>query len=96
MKTLVAIKKELGRSKSTLIEKYSIKSIAILGPFARNEQPQGSDPNILVHFKDGIGIPFIDLAYKIESQLDLIIDLVPRNGVKEKYLKTIDEYLIYD
>ncbi|AFL82462.1 putative nucleotidyltransferase [Aequorivita sublithincola DSM 14238] len=95
MKTLETIKKELGRSKATLVKKYPIKSLAIFGSFARNEQTKDSDLDLLVDFNASIGIRFIDLAEEIENQLGLKIDLVSRNGVKEKYFKIIEEDLIY-
>ncbi|MBK5214278.1 MAG: nucleotidyltransferase family protein [Flavobacteriaceae bacterium] len=95
MKTLETIKKELGRSKAALVKKYSIKSLAIFGSFARNEQTKDSDLDILVDFNESIGIRFIDLAEEIENQLGLKIDLVSRNGVKDKYFKVIEEDLIY-
>lgn len=82
MRTLESIKKALNESKTTLTKKYPIKSLAIFGSFARNEQTQDSDLDILVDFNENIGIQFIDLAEEIEKQLGLKIDLVSRNGVK--------------
>ena len=95
MKTLETIKKKLSGKKSALLKKYPIKSIAIFGSFARNEQNKDSDLDILVDFNDSIGIQFIDLADEIENELGIKIDLVSRNGVKDKYLKVIEEDLIY-
>lgn len=69
--------------------------MAIFGSFVRNEQTEDSDLDILVDFKDTIGIQFIDLAEDIESHLGIKIDLVSRNGVKDKYLQKIEENLIY-
>jgi predicted nucleotidyltransferase len=95
MKSLEIIKRELGKTKVELTKRYPIKSMAIFGSFARNEQTEDSDLDILVDFKDTIGIQFIDLAEDIESYLGIKIDLVSRNGVKDKYLQTIEEDLIY-
>jgi len=77
-----------------LTKKYPIKSLAIFGSYARGEQTPSSDLDILVEFNDKIGIRFIDLAEEIESKIGLRIDLVSRNGVKERYLKEISKNLI--
>jgi predicted nucleotidyltransferase len=48
-----------------------------------------------VDFSKPIGICFIDLADEIESLLNVSVDLVSRNGIKEKYYKVIQEDLIH-
>src|SRR5680860_887062 len=58
MKTLQEIKSTLNKNKQQLFAKYPIKSIAIFGSCARNEQMDKSDVDIMVEFKDKIGIRF--------------------------------------
>ena len=69
--------------------------MAIFGSYSREENTDGSDLDILVEFNDRIGIRFVDLADEIEEIVGLIVDLVSRNGIKERYLKAIDPDLIY-
>jgi predicted nucleotidyltransferase len=51
--------------------------------------------DILLEFNDKIGIKFIDLADDIESYVGLKVDLVSRNGIKQRYLDVIKSELIY-
>lgn len=78
-----------------LYEKYSIKSLAIFGSYARKEQNDQSDLDLMVEFKDKIGIRFIDLADDIEKIIGIKVDLVSKRGIKEKYLQAIHSDLIY-
>lgn len=95
MKTLQEIKKTLSNHKSRLFHDYPIKSMAIFGSYSRREQNDTSDLDILVEFSGGIGIRFVDLADELESIVGFKVDLVSKNGVKEKYLNSIDSDLVY-
>jgi predicted nucleotidyltransferase len=95
MRTLQEIKYSLSNHKSRLFQDYPIKSMAIFGSYSRREQNEASDLDILVEFSDGIGIRFIDLAEELEKIVGFKVDLVSKNGIKEKYLSLIDSELIY-
>ena len=69
--------------------------MAIFGSYSRNENRNDSDLDILVEFNDKIGIRFIDLADEIENIVGVKVDLVYKDGIKEKYFKAIDPDLIY-
>ncbi len=69
--------------------------MAIFGSYSRNENRNDSDLDILVEFNDKIGIRFIDLADEIENIVGVKVDLVSKDGIKEKYFKAIDPDLIY-
>jgi len=89
------IKSKLSNHKSHLFSDYPIKSLAIFGSYSRNEIRDDSDLDILVEFNDKIGIRFIDLADEIENIVGVKVDLVSKDGIKEKYFKAIDPDLIY-
>lgn len=95
MKTLIEIKQVLSIHKNELYSKYPIQSLAIFGSYSRKEETAKSDLDILVEFKDKIGIRFIDLADDIEKIIGIRVDLVSKNGIKEKYLNAINSDLIY-
>jgi predicted nucleotidyltransferase len=95
MKNLEEIKAKLRSNKKLLFSEYPLKSLAIFGSFSRNENRPDSDIDLLVDFSKPIGICFIDLADEIESLLNVSVDLVSRNGIKEKYYKVIQEDLIH-
>lgn len=95
MKSLQEILSVLINHKSDLFNAYPIESMAIFGSFSRQENNANSDLDILIEFNDKIGIRFIDLAEDLEELTDSRVDLVSRNGIKEKYLKAIEAELIY-
>jgi uncharacterized protein len=95
MRTLHEIREILSRHKSRLFHDYPIKSMAIFGSYARKEQNNSSDLDIVVEFSDKIGIRFIDLAEELEKIVGLKVDLVSKKGIKEKYLISIDSDLIH-
>lgn len=95
MKTLQEVKETLQNNKYRLFDEYPIQSIAIFGSYARKEQNETSDVDILVEFSDKIGIRFIDLAEDLETIIGAKVDLLSRKGIKEKYYKAINPDLIY-
>lgn len=95
MRTLQEIKSTLNTHKKRLFRDYPLKSIAIFGSYSRAEQDSTSDLDLLVEFSDNIGIRFIDLADELEDIIGMKVDIVSKQGVKEKYLKAIAPDLIY-
>jgi predicted nucleotidyltransferase len=95
MQALDNIKKTLQNNKLILVKKYGIKDLAIFGSYARNEQHPESDIDILVDFKNSVGIEFIDLADELEQLLKLKVDLVSKKGLKKEYFISIMSELQY-
>jgi len=85
----------LRKNKLHLFQNYPIKSLAIFGSYARNEQNEKSDLDLMVEFNGKIGIRFIDLADEIEDLIGFKVDLVSKNGIKKKYFQAIQSDLIY-
>lgn len=95
MKTTEAIKKSIASRRDDFFEKYSIKSLAIFGSFARHEQSEDSDLDLMVEFNRSVGSEFIQLADELEEFLGFKVDLVSRNGIKQRYYDHIKDELIY-
>lgn len=95
MKNLQDIKNTLSTNKKSLFDKYGLRFLAIFGSYARNQQTDQSDIDILVEFEKPIGIEFIDLAHDLENMLDEKVDLVSKSGLKPKYFKSISNELNY-
>ncbi len=91
MKTLEEIKKMLKSIKSTLKTDYNVVSLAIFGSYARNEQTENSDLDLLVVFDDN-NYPrysdFISLENYLAKITNLKIDLIPKENIKP-FLKNI-------
>lgn len=95
MGQLADIKNLLGQLKPELALKFHVHTIGLFGSVVRDDFSPGSDIDIIVDFKQPIGIEFIDLAEFIEGKLKRKVDLVSRNGIKDKYLKAIEREIIY-
>ncbi len=95
MRTVQEILSALRSHRSRLFDDYPIKSLAIFGSYVRAEETPSSDIDILVEFSGRIGVRFIDLADELERIIGFKVDLVSRNGIKEKYFKCIESELCY-
>jgi hypothetical protein len=80
------IEKILKEHKAYLTEKYYVRKIGIFGSYARNEQSDESDLDILVEFSRPVGFEFLDLKEYLESILKKPVDLVTVNALKP-YMK---------
>lgn len=76
-------------------EKYGVKSIGIFGSYARGEEKEGSDVDILVQFLAGAKTfdRFMDLKFFLEDLFGKKVDLVTvealRPQLKEDILKDV-------
>jgi predicted nucleotidyltransferase len=95
MDTFKEIKTKLEDQKEELFKKYPIKSLAIFGSYARNEQKPTSDLDLMVEFHSRVGSEFIELADELEEIFGIKVDLVSKKGIKERYFERIKEDLIY-
>lgn len=95
MTSLSKIQKTLSSHKAEFSDRFRVKTLAVFGSYARNEQRKDSDVDILVEFSAPVGIEFIDLGNYLERILNLRVDLVSRNGIKPKYFDQIRSDLKY-
>jgi len=95
MKTVEEIKEIIRQHRKELEDKYKVKSIAIFGSYARNEQTEMSDVDILVEFSEPVGFLFFYLADYLEQILGVKVDLVTYDAIKPNRRKYIMEDLIY-
>lgn len=95
MKTLQEIKDILSDKKEYFFNKYPLSSIGIFGSYARNEQNENSDVDIIVDINAKVGLNFITLANELEEVLGMRVDLVSLGGIKEKYRNAISPDINY-
>jgi predicted nucleotidyltransferase len=95
MSSALEIREQLQALKPGLEKKYSIAYLGLFGSILRSDFSPSSDVDILVDFKEAIGIEFIDLANELEEQLHRKVDLVSRNAIKEKYYCAIEHEIEY-
>lgn len=76
-------------------QKYGVKKIGIFGSFARGEEKESSDIDVLVDFNEGAKTfdHFMDLKFFIEDLFGRKVDLVTvtalRPQLKESILKEV-------
>ena len=70
-------------SNSARIRNYGVSALGIFGSFARNEQNEQSDVDLLVDFETEKETyrNFIGLAYFMEELLGRKVEIVTRNGL---------------
>ena len=95
MTELNTIMQILTQLKPELITKYHVSSIGLFGSVVRDDFSPSSDIDIIVDFSQPIGIEFVDLADLIEKRLKKNVDLVSKNGVKQKYYRSFESEIIY-
>lgn len=95
MKTREEIIALLTNTKPELEQKYMLKTLALFGSYARGEQKEDSDVDILVDVDPSIGLNFVTLAERIESILGLPTEIVSKRALKPRALKCIEQDLMY-
>ncbi|WP_041445078.1 nucleotidyltransferase family protein [Syntrophobotulus glycolicus] len=75
---------KLQEYKPILEERYSVGKIGVFGSYARNEQKEDSDIDIIVEFTRPVGFQFIDLKLYLEEILERKVDLVTPNALKSQ------------
>jgi len=95
MKTREEILAGLTALKGELQQRFKVKRLALFGSYARNEQTETSDVDVLVEVDPSIGLGFVSLAEELEERLGTRVDLVSRRAVKSNRWPLIERDLIY-
>lgn len=83
MKTKEEILKILKKSYPYMKKNFKVKSIGLFGSYAREEQTETSDINILVEFEVPVGFfKFIGLEYYLSDNLGAKVNLVTPDALK--------------
>ena len=94
MKTKAEILRILQKEKPELMRRYGLKRLALFGSYAREDQREDSDVDILVEIEPSIGLGFVELADRIEDVLGVSTDVVSRRAIKPRYWEIIEKDLI--
>ena len=94
MKTRAEILEILRKEKPELVRRYGLKRLALFGSYAREDQREDSDVDILVEIEPQIGLGFVELADRIEDALGIRTEVVSRRAIKPRYWEIIKEDLV--
>ena len=96
MTNLTDIRTTLSKQKADLKRRYRLKQIGVFGSFARNEQKESSDIDILVQYDEVPDLfKFIDLELELEDILKHKVDLVRREAVRPELKDIIEKEVIF-
>ena len=90
---LLKILKELSQE---VKEKYRAKIKGIFGSYAKGEERENSDLDVLVEFaSDADLIHFVGLSLFLEEKLGIKVDVVPYDTVREEIKERVFGEVIY-
>jgi len=97
MKTLEEVKKILAEHKDEIREKYRVVILGVFGSYAREEQKETSDVDIIVELERPIGLKFYEFWDYIENILGTKADVLTLSALKQKTLlwEKVKEDIIY-
>lgn len=82
--------------KPFLQAEYHVAELAIFGSYAREEQNESSDLDVLVEFEQPIGLfEFVRLENELRDRLGIDVDLVTRNSLKSRVEAGVEADLVY-
>lgn len=83
MNKLAKIEDIIRENKPQLGQDYKVKKIGIFGSYRRGEAKKGSDVDILVEFREPIGLfKFMELEDYLQRKLRIKVDLVSKKALK--------------
>ena len=96
MKPKEEILKTLEKEFSPISKNFSVKTIGLFGSYARSEQTEKSDIDLLVEFEKPIGFSkFIELEDHLSEKLGAKVDLVTPDALKPIIKPYIMEDVVY-
>jgi predicted nucleotidyltransferase len=96
MKTLNEIKQVLSVQKQSLCTKYQITELGVFGSYARGEQTEESDVDILVDYEIAPTlIMLVELRDYLSQLFDLKVDVVTKNGLKSRIRERVLAEVVY-
>jgi predicted nucleotidyltransferase len=96
MKTLEEIKQILSERKSWLCETYQITELGIFGSYARGEQTQDSDVDVLIDYEQAPTLfEVVNLRDFLRDLIGLPVDVVTKSGLKPRIRERVLLEVIY-
>ncbi len=84
---------------SFLSSEYGIKRIGLFGSYAKDEQIEDSDIDIIAEFEKPIGLKFVEFTEYLENILEKKIDVLTPEGLKSitvnRVAEDIEKSVIY-
>jgi predicted nucleotidyltransferase len=96
MKTLNEIRQVLSLQKQSICEIYRITEIGIFGSYARGDETETSDIDILVDYQTAPTlIMLVDLKDYLSQLFGIKVDIVTKNGLKPRIRERVLAEVVY-
>ena len=96
MKTLSEIQQILKSNMAVFQTEYRITKLGIFGSYARGEQTETSDVDILVDYEKAPTLSkLVDLRAYLSELTDMKVDVVTKNGLKPRIRERVLADVIY-
>ena len=81
-----------------IAKKYGVKKLALFGSYARGEQNEASDIDLLIDKGDIQGWEFFGFINNLEDELGVRVDVLTYDSLKESLISdaVIDEVILYE
>jgi len=84
----------LREQKPILMRKYPLHRLSLFGSWARGDQTERSDIDILADVDPSIGLRFVSLAEDLEEILGCKVDLVSQRGLRPRLREMVERELV--
>ena len=90
MRTLKEIMEILQEHMDELKSKYGVRTIEIFGSYARGEQGENSDLDLLVEFEKPVGLLTISmLQVYLSDLLGIEVDVIPQDSLRRELWESV-------
>ena len=87
--------RKIEETRSELTRRFTVRRIGVFGSFARGNEGQESDVDILVELTEPTFDNYMDLKFFLEKILNRPVDLVMADTVKPRLKPIIEQEVIY-
>ncbi|HEY9627683.1 MAG TPA: nucleotidyltransferase family protein [Coleofasciculaceae cyanobacterium] len=96
MKTFEEVKQRLIQIKPKLQQIYQVTELGIFGSYARQEQTEESDVDVLIDYDQAPTLfKLVELREDLSKVLEMKVDLVTKNGLKPRMRDRILSEVVY-
>jgi predicted nucleotidyltransferase len=96
MKTLAEIQQILRQNKPLLQQHYRITKLGIFGSYARGEQTEQSDVDVLIDYDQAPTLfKLVELRDYLSSAIGIKVDIVTQNGLKRRIRERVLSEVVY-
>lgn len=96
MKTFDEVKQQLLQIKPRLQQVYQVTELGIFGSYARQEQTEVSDVDVLIDYDQAPTLfKLVELREDLSNVLGMKVDVVTKNGLKPRIRERVLSEVVY-